>query len=249
MSVEIKENIQTVVKEFSRGSLFNNAIKLFKTLGYTTERQSRLSNNTYKGFVEEFPIAIEKINPKRALVEENDNNWNKIELLFQLTQSEMTKQSFLFDTGKVDNTIIEAYLFFAIELKGNDYTRTQLSDITRELNKVYSMPVMILFKYDKQLTLSVIKRRLHKKDEGKDVLEKVTLIKDISIETPHRAHIEILYDLSFDKLQRDFEFRNFVDLHNAWQKTLDSSELNKRFYKELANWYFWAVDNVEFPIV
>jgi adenine-specific DNA-methyltransferase len=247
MSVEIKENIQTVVKEFSRGSLFNNAIKLFKTLGYTTERQSRLSNNTYKGFVEEFPIAIEKINPKKALVEENDNHWNKIELLFQLTQSEMTKQSFLFDTGKVDNTIIEAYLFFAIELKGNDYTRTQLSDITRELNKVYSMPVMILFKYDNQLTLSVIKRRLHKKDEGKDVLEKVTLIKDISIETPHRAHIEILYDLSFDKLQRDFEFRNFVDLHNAWQKTLDSSELNKRFYKELANWYFWAVDNVEFP--
>jgi adenine-specific DNA-methyltransferase len=78
-------------------------------------------------------------------------------------------------------------------------------------------------------------------------VEKVTLIKDISIETPHRAHIEILYDLSFDKLQSDFEFRNFVELHNAWQKTLDSSELNKRFYKELANWYFWAVDNVEFP--
>lgn len=109
------------------------------------------------------------------------------------------------------------------------------------------MPVMILFKYENHLTLSVIKRRLHKRDESKDVLEKVTLIKDINIETPHRAHIEILYDLSFDKLQSDFEFRNFVELHSAWQKTLDSSELNKRFYKELANWYFWAVDTVEFP--
>ena len=88
---------------------------------------------------------------------------------------------------------------------------------------------------------------MHKKDESKDVLEKVTLIKDINIDNPHRAHVEILYDLSFDKLLSDFEFRNFVELHNAWQKTLDSSELNKRFYKELANWYFWAVDNVEFP--
>ena len=38
-----------------------------------------------------------------------------------------------------------------------------------------------------------------------------------------------------------------MELHEAWQKTLDTSELNKRFFKELANWYFWAMDNVEFP--
>jgi adenine-specific DNA-methyltransferase len=243
MSIDIKQNITNAISGFSKGNLFDNSIRLFQSLGYKTERQSRLSKSTYKGFIEDFPTAAEKINLKKALSQQ----WNKIELLFQLTQTEMTRQSFLFDTGKVDNAIIEAYLFFAIELSENDYTRTQLSDITRELNKVYSMPVMVLFKYDNQLTLSVIKRRLHKRDENKDVLEKVTLIKDISIETPHRAHIEILYDLSFDKLQSDFEFRNFVELHNAWQKTLDSSELNKRFYKELANWYFWAVDNVEFP--
>lgn len=243
MSTDIKQNISTALQGFSEGNLFDNAIKLFSSLGYKTERQSRLSKNTYKGFIEDFPTASGKMNLKKALPEQ----WKAIELLFQLTQTEMTRQSFLFDTGKVDNAIIEAYLFFAIELTGSDYTRTQLSDITRELNKVYSMPVMVLFKYGNQLTLSVIKRRLHKKDESKDVLEKVTLIKDISIEEPHRAHIEILFDLSFDKLQSDFEFRNFVELHNAWQKTLDSSELNKRFYKELANWYFWAVDNVEFP--
>ncbi|MCK5507155.1 MAG: N-6 DNA methylase, partial [Desulfobacterales bacterium] len=38
-----------------------------------------------------------------------------------------------------------------------------------------------------------------------------------------------------------------MELHNAWQKTLDSSELNKKFYKELSNWYFWALRQVEFP--
>ena len=79
------------------------------------------------------------------------------------------------------------------------------------------------------------------------MLLKVTLIKDIRIDNPHRAHIEILFDLSFDELKRKPGFTNFVELHNAWQKTLDTKELNKRFFQELANWYFWAVQNVEFP--
>lgn len=243
MSLDIKDKIQQAIKDFSKRNLFDNTLQLFSSLGYKTERQSRLSKNTYRGFIDDFPIAKSRMNAKKIL----HDDWKSIELVFQLTQSEMSRQSFLFDSGKVDNAIIEAYLFFAIELSGKEYTRTQLSDITRELNKVFSMPVMVLFKHENSLTLAVIKRRLHKRDESKDVLEKITLIKDISIETPHRAHIEILYDLSFEKLQSDFEFQNFVELHNAWQKTLDSSELNKRFYKELANWYFWAVDNVEFP--
>jgi adenine-specific DNA-methyltransferase len=172
MNLDIKQSIATAILGFSKGNLFDNSIKLFQSLGYKTERQSRLSKNTYKGFIEDFPNANEKMNPKKALVEEKNNHWNKVELLFQLTQTEMTRQSFLFDTGKVDNAIIEAYLFFAIELSEGEYTRTQLSDITRELNKVYSMPVMVLFKYDNNLTLSVIKRRLHKKDESKDVWRK-----------------------------------------------------------------------------
>jgi len=241
--VEIKKNIESSIKNFISGDFTENSLSLFKNLGYKTDRQNRLSKNNFNGFIEDFPIAKDIINPNKEFKE----NCKSIELLFQLTQSEMTRQSFLFESGKIDNTIIEAYLFFAIELKNDNYSRTQLSDFTREINKVFPMPVMVLFKYDNFLTLSVIKRRLHKRDEGRDVLEKITLIKDINISIPHRAHIEILYDLSFDKLQSDFEFRNFVELHNAWQKALDSSELNKRFYKEIANWYFWAVDKVEFP--
>jgi hypothetical protein len=79
------------------------------------------------------------------------------------------------------------------------------------------MPVMVLFKHGNKLTFSVINRRLHKRDESKDVLEKVTLIKDISIESPLRAHIEILFDLSFQELLSKHQFSNFVELHNAWQ--------------------------------
>jgi hypothetical protein len=109
------------------------------------------------------------------------------------------------------------------------------------------MPALILFVHGPTLTLSVINRRLHKRDESKDVLEKVTLIKDIQFANPHRAHVEILYDLSLEALQEKPGFRNFVELHSAWQKTLDSSELNKRFYQEIANWYFWACEEARFP--
>jgi adenine-specific DNA-methyltransferase len=149
----------------------------------------------------------------------------------------------------VDNTIIQSYLFIALELAQPErpYTRTQLARITREINKQFSMPVLLLFKHDAALTFAVINRRLHKRDPGKDVLEKVTLIKDIQFANPHRAHVEILYDLSLSQLHAKYEFRNFVELHRAWGNTLDSSELNKRFFQEVANWYFWAVETVTFP--
>ena len=243
MSLELKEKIAQAITSFKNGSLFDNSIKLFSALGYKTGRQSRFKENNYGGFMKDFPSAKNRMNPKNTLQAE----WISIDLVFQLTQAEMSTQTSLFDSGKVDNTIIEAYLFFSLELSGKEYTRTQLSEITRELNRVFSMPVMVIFKYDNKLTISVIKRRLHKQDSSKDVLEKVTQIKDIQIINPHRAHIDILYDLSFDELKRTQQFTNFVELHNAWQKTLDTKELNKRFYSELFNWYLWAVGSVKFP--
>ncbi|MGB3300070.1 MAG: Eco57I restriction-modification methylase domain-containing protein, partial [Phormidesmis sp.] len=144
-------------------------------------------------------------------------------------------------------SIIESYLFLGLELKGEQYSRTKLSVITRELNKLFAMPVMVIFRYGELMTLAVIDRRLNKRDESKDVLEKVTLIRDISVVSPHRAHTEILFDLSLEQLYRNHKFNSFEQLHRAWRKTLNSSELNKRFFKELTNWYFWATEIATFP--
>ncbi len=79
------------------------------------------------------------------------------------------------------------------------------------------------------------------------MLEKVTLIKDIDYNNPHRAHQEILFDLSLSQLYKNHKFTNFVELHRAWQKTLDSTELNKQFFQEVSDWYFWAREKVRFP--
>ena len=77
--------------------------------------------------------------------------------------------------------------------------------------------------------------------------KKVTLIKDIDFKHPHRAHIDILFDLALEPLNQTHGVHNFVELHRAWEKTLDTEELNKRFYRELFAWFEWAVAEGEFP--
>jgi len=239
---EFKTNIQDALQAFAKGNLTKNSLELFSKLGYVTERRAPLDKPTFDEFQDTY-ISDQRFDETKARVKE----WKYVDLLFQLSREEVSQQASLFDTKQVDKTIIETYLFFALELTGDEYNRTDLSNITREINRLFPMPVMVLFKYGNKLTFSVINRRLHKRDESKDVLEKVTLIKDISIESPLRAHIEILFDLSFQELLNKHQFTNFVELHNAWQKTLDTKELNKRFYSELFNWYLWAVQSVRFP--
>lgn len=239
---QIKSNIRETLQSFAKGNLTEKSIELFEKLGYITERRAPLNKPTYTEFNDTY-IGDKKFDKAKAKTSE----WKYVDLLFQLSKEEVLKHATLFDTKQVDRTVIETYLFFVIELSGEQYSRTELSLITREVNRLFPMPAMILFKHGKTLTFSVINRRLNKLDESKDVLEKVTLIKDIVIDNPHRAHIEILFDLSFDELQSKHQVTNFVELHNAWQKTLDTKELNKRFYSELFNWYLWAIRSVNFP--
>ncbi|MCF8305762.1 MAG: Eco57I restriction-modification methylase domain-containing protein [Ignavibacteriales bacterium] len=40
---------------------------------------------------------------------------------------------------------------------------------------------------------------------------------------------------------------NYAQLHAQWLEVLDVNILNKKFFQELANWYFWAMDKVQFP--
>ncbi|WP_052700456.1 hypothetical protein [Methylocucumis oryzae] len=237
-----KKDIENALKAFSSNTLSYNAIHLFDTLGYNTIRRQPFEQKNYAYFEEYYLAANTHFNAEKAKVDQ----WQSIDLLFQLSQEEVNWSKTA--SAVFEKTIIESYLFFAIQLTAADYSRTDLAQITRELNKVFAMPVMVLFKHGVSITLAVINRRLNKKDAQKDVLEKITLIKDISIENHHRAHIEILFDLSFTEIQRVHKVSNFVELHNAWQKTLDTKALNKKFYKELSHWYFWAIKEVVFPI-
>ena len=240
-----RKNIEQALKGFQRGALVMNAKNLLNTLGYESELTIDFESSLAEEFISYFDL-FGKLDRERAMVDE----WESIDFLFQLTEEEISgtgKTRIAFKNRRFDDTIMESYVFFAVKLKESHYTRTQLSTITREINKPMPMPAMIIFQQGQTLSLAVIDRRLHKRDEAKDVLEKVTLIKDINSHDPHAAHIQILFDLSRNELFRVHGFSSFVELHRAWAKTLDIQELNKRFYRELSNWYFWAVDNITFP--
>lgn len=245
MPNQTKTHIQQALQQFQHGSLRESSLHLLATLGYQSDRQMEM-DNAPGAFLQNYDPS-QSLRQDKALFAD----WLTADILCQIGDWEIRqdKQRQLFDSaGKViDGAIIESYVFMAIALSGEQYTRTQLAQITREINKLFPMPVNLFFRHGQTLTIAIINRRLNKKDGSKDVLEKVTLIKDIRLTNPHRAHVEILFDLSLAELFRVYSCDNFVALHQAWQKTLDSSELNKKFFNEVANWYFWAVNEVVFP--
>jgi len=242
-----KEGIKSSLAAFDNKNLANSALSLFETLGYKSSKRLPLKPNSPENFLTTF-VGSHTFNKESALFAE----WQSIDFIFQLTDDEInaalnSPKKLFSSEGVYNGAAINSYLFFALDLKDTSYSRTALANITRSINKLFPMPGLILFRHGETLTLSIINRRLHKKDGSKDVLEKVTLIKDICFAQPHRAHLEILFDLSFSKLCEESPVSNFVDLQNAWQKVLDTKELNKRFYCELSNWYFWAIKHVTFP--
>lgn len=236
-----KLEIENALKAFGTNALPSNAVRLFNTLGYRSELVEELVADTPTGLLETAG-RDDFFNPERARAAE----WKSISFLFQLTDREVREggqSAFGFDSSQADITsdrLIESYIFFVIELRGETYPRVALADITREVNRLFPMPALVLFRHGRSLTFSVIDRRLNRRDNKRDVLERVTLVKDIRFAEPLRAHIDILYDLSLPALEDEFHFHSFVGLHDALKKRLDADALNRRFYKEVANWYFWA---------
>ena len=215
-----KTTIATALQRFGDDDLAENTRSLLETLGYQSDRTIVFEPNTAEGFIENFG-QFGEINADRAQLQE----WESIDFLFQLTRAEIIENTQLqidFEDYPVDNHIIESYLVFALRLRDSTYSRTELSQITREINRLTSIPAMVIFQYDSFLALAVINRRPSKRDSTRDVFEKIILIEDIDFIYPDAAHVDILLDLSVNELYRQYQFRSFLQFHQVWQETLDS---------------------------
>ncbi len=77
----------------------------------------------------------------------------------------------MFEEHEIQAGLLQSYLFFAIDLTGDRYARGKLTDIARQIKRVFPMPVMVLLKHksNKQpvLSIAVINRRQHKRDASK----------------------------------------------------------------------------------
>jgi adenine-specific DNA-methyltransferase len=247
----ILEQLKSALARFANEPARDAATGLLRLLGYHSDRTLKLGDSSPKSFLDfiEASAAKSVFDKEKALCA----NWKTADLLFQLTDQELSRQSSLFKETEISTGLLQSYLFFAIELAGGNFARGKLTGIARQLNRVFPMPVMVLIKHqvDKSpvLSVAVINRRQHKRDAAKDVLGKVTIIRDISLSNPHRGHLDILESLALPNLvhPQRLPINNFDTLHAAWEEIFNVELLNKRFYRELANWYFWALPQVEFP--
>ncbi|GAB5452319.1 MAG: hypothetical protein Hals2KO_26470 [Halioglobus sp.] len=220
-------------------------MSLLNTLGYNSDKTIDIPKSDPLAFLEllaEYSPDIE-LNLEKALFDD----WLRADILFQLTDEELSQDASLFKDDKVNSSMLQSYLFFAIELNQRDYARGKLTAIARQLNRVFPMPVMVFIKHRDLLSIAVINRRLNKRDAEKDVLGKVTIIRDISLANPHRGHLDILQSFALPSLVERTAIHSFDTLHAAWEEIFNVELLNERFYKDLFKWYFWALPEVRFP--
>ena len=227
----------------SEVTLRDSAKMLLGVLGYESNRTRRIKS------VSEFLEIAESSSSEKLTKKQRPvfNSWKKVDIVFQLTSDEIPSGSegedlpdgVRFDSGQKDS-----FLFLVVDLKNKEegtWSRSHLANATRIVNRLFSyLPVIILYRYGSFVTLAAVHRRPHRKVQDKEVLSKVSLIKDIDINQPHRAHIDILCELRLGKLIKD-GVRNFDDLHAEWEEILDIAVLNKKFYKEIFEWFKRAV--------
>ena len=245
------EAVGSALAAFTNQPLREAATNFLTALGYRSDRTLNLGNSRPKAFLDSIrsQSGAANFDETKALF----SDWASADLLFQLTDEELSGNASLFKDTKVEAGLLRSYLFFAIELTGGDYPRGKLTGIARQINRVFPMPVMVLIKHltDKKpvLSIAVINRRQNKRDASKDVLGKVTIIRDIALAQPHRGHLDILASFAVPNLvhPQRLPINNFDTLHAAWEQIFNVELLNQRFYRELANWYFWALPQVEFP--
>ena len=146
----------------------------------------------------------------------------------------------------------DGVLIFGVTLnpRNNDLlpTRSQLAEITRSFNREFHYtPVVVVFKYENHIAFANAERLKYKQEwrEGEKA-GKVSLLRDVDFDNPHSGHLRILSELAISRSGKK-AINTFDDLYTYWQSVFSVSLLNKKFYDELSNWYFWAVKEVTFP--
>jgi type I restriction-modification system DNA methylase subunit len=234
--------VKQALAGFATEPLSVAASALFASLGYASERRLKFPSLSacFAEFDRECKAA--KYFPEAGSIKQNGGV-----LIQQLTSVEIasnpTAQLAMFEAPGPDFRQFESYLFFTVPLPSAAYTRTELAERARALNALFKQPVLVLFRYGSLISLAITYRRTSKKDQSRDVIErKVTLMKDIDVTKPHPGHLAILEDFSLPALSRarQRDIRNFSDLDEAWRESLSAQLLNRQFYDEIANWYFWA---------
>ncbi|MBK9509763.1 MAG: hypothetical protein IPO04_09950 [Cytophagaceae bacterium] len=154
------------------------------------------------------------------------------------------------EESELENEDYEFIMIFGIKLKDSQHpTRGQLAEITRLANASFNNeqkgnPVTVIYRYGDEIALANTERQTRNSSDYRqgEKLGKVSLLRDVKLGNTHTGHLMLLKELKSTPKVIDFK-----SLYQHWQVTFSVSLLNKKFYGELQNWYFWALQEVNFP--
>jgi len=239
------------LKIFKQDNLFNASLQFFRDLiGLKLNATLRNSINIRDQF-EEYGIRSKKVEEIWSHIEETYYIGLLDDLNFKAIESQTKGNELDKDISSVERSSGEypGIFIFAVDLDDEfNPTRSNLTEINRTLNRFSQrVPALVLARYGSKISLMLADRVAYKQEwrEGEKV-RKVSLLRDIDLDNTHAGHKRILRDLVVPTSGTK-KVENFDGLYKYWKEVLDTSELNKHFYQELSNWYFWAVKNVVFP--
>ena len=153
-TTQLRQSIESALNTLERGPLLPAATRLFAVLGYRSERRIELDDTSGTTFAAQFD-RDGRLAQRAMLVQ-----WRSVEMLFQLSSEEINQslQMDLFAGQGFEPQLYRSFLFFAIELHqkpdGIAYTRSELATITREVNRLFTMPVSVLFRFPQPVELN-----------------------------------------------------------------------------------------------
>lgn len=259
-SAATRAQIQEALAQIPYGKFEDTSKNLLKVLGYVSDRTLLEQTGEARVFVDNFPAMNAGTKSEQKFLE----HVQSVYILFQITDSEIDRVSMpnnFSNPEGFDKGIEKSLMFASVEMTGGgvedsgSYPRGIYADLAREINKRFLIPTVVLFKTNTPkgifLTLAFVRRRPHQLDSKRDVLGTVSLVREIDTSDPHRAHVDILDDLSLsNRLRWVNDVRspqNFDGLFASWLDALDTEELNRSFYRELLGWFESAVEIARFP--
>ena len=251
--IDLRRKIEDSLGEMRGRDFAAEAEALLGALGYRSERTLADQSGSSEGFAATFPAKNPDTKTEREFLKEAAS----VHVLFQETDEEIAEagglQQRLFRGNTFDEGNTKSFLFTAIELKDRGYPRGRYAAFTREINKRFpAIPSVVLFRTAAGLlTLAFVHVRPNKRNPDRNVLGSVSLIREVRPDQPHRAHVDILAELSLEDRLRWMDSRvrphNFDGLLAAWLDALDTEDLNRRFYRDLFGWFERAVEVASFP--
>ena len=247
---DLKEHIRVALTDMPNKNFLSATRDFLDVLGYQSERTLELSGDP-EDFIRQFPASNDNISTEQTF----RKHVQSIQIVFQMTNDEILSANQ--QTPGLEGTSRKegrqkSFFFFAVELKEDNYPQGIYDELTREIDKRIILPTVVFFRAGAHLTVAVIGRRPHKRNDSYDVLDRVTsLSKNIPLDNPRRTDIDILSQISLPEctawMNSNAKPHNCEGLLAAWLAKLDATERNQQFYRYMFAWFEQAVSEKKIP--